>query len=208
MSRNTKERILNASMELFAQYGYDATSVRQICKKADVNVAMIKYYFGSKLSIYFSLLDSFFTRLHHFILKSGIIEEPDVKRKIAIAFEQGCSFARNNADMLLILTREIVDRKRLNEDLPMEKIVRILSEIWEQSVEDRFTGELFPGLPRDIASMILIGLIHVPVFYGRLFSELGNRPLEEFYKLYLDIIPKLFLHGLQSFIENKEGDDT
>ena len=43
-----KEQILSAAEKLFALRGYDATSVRDICQEADVNVAMVNYYFGSK----------------------------------------------------------------------------------------------------------------------------------------------------------------
>jgi AcrR family transcriptional regulator len=40
--------ILDVAEELIAQNGFDGTSVRDICNKAKVNVAMISYYFGSK----------------------------------------------------------------------------------------------------------------------------------------------------------------
>jgi len=43
-----KDHILAAAQKLFALRGYDATSVRDICQEADVNVAMVNYYFGSK----------------------------------------------------------------------------------------------------------------------------------------------------------------
>jgi len=43
-----KDHILAAAQKLFALQGYDATSVRDICQEADVNVAMVNYYFGSK----------------------------------------------------------------------------------------------------------------------------------------------------------------
>ena len=35
-------------MYKFAEEGFDGTSVRDIAKKANVNIAMISYYFGSK----------------------------------------------------------------------------------------------------------------------------------------------------------------
>lgn len=41
-------QILNVAEQLFATYGFEGTSVRDIAKDADVNVAMISYYFGSK----------------------------------------------------------------------------------------------------------------------------------------------------------------
>ena len=40
--------ILQAAEQLFAEEGFDGTSVRDIAKKANVNIAMISYYFGSK----------------------------------------------------------------------------------------------------------------------------------------------------------------
>lgn len=40
--------ILQKAEELFAQNGFNATSVRDIAKAAKVNLAMISYYFGSK----------------------------------------------------------------------------------------------------------------------------------------------------------------
>lgn len=41
-------KILDIAEELIAQKGYEGTSVREICSKAEINVAMISYYFGSK----------------------------------------------------------------------------------------------------------------------------------------------------------------
>lgn len=40
--------ILDVAEELIAKKGFDGTSVRDICSKAEINVAMISYYFGSK----------------------------------------------------------------------------------------------------------------------------------------------------------------
>jgi AcrR family transcriptional regulator len=40
--------ILDIAEELIARKGYEGTSVRDICSKANINVAMISYYFGSK----------------------------------------------------------------------------------------------------------------------------------------------------------------
>ena len=40
--------ILDIAEELIAQKGFEGTSVRDISAKANINVAMISYYFGSK----------------------------------------------------------------------------------------------------------------------------------------------------------------
>jgi AcrR family transcriptional regulator len=41
-------QIIETAERLFAQKGFDGTSVRDIAEEASINVAMISYYFGSK----------------------------------------------------------------------------------------------------------------------------------------------------------------
>lgn len=49
MEFNDKQiEILHVAEKLFAEEGFDGTSVRDIAKKASINIAMISYYFGSK----------------------------------------------------------------------------------------------------------------------------------------------------------------
>ena len=45
---STKDRILGAAEELFAQFGFAGTSLRQVTSRADVNIAAVNYHFGSK----------------------------------------------------------------------------------------------------------------------------------------------------------------
>lgn len=49
----TRERILKVASLIFAEKGFDGTSIRMICTKAGVNIASINYYFKSKERLYF-----------------------------------------------------------------------------------------------------------------------------------------------------------
>ena len=51
-SSETRERILDAAEQLFAEHGFDGTSLRQITVAADVNLAAVNYHFGSKEELY------------------------------------------------------------------------------------------------------------------------------------------------------------
>lgn len=44
----TRSRILDAAEALFVEHGLDATSMRQITTRAEVNLAAVNYHFGSK----------------------------------------------------------------------------------------------------------------------------------------------------------------
>ena len=55
-----KTRILLAAKKLFAQQGYDGTSVRQICDEAGANVSLVSYRFGGKEKVFEALFEHFF----------------------------------------------------------------------------------------------------------------------------------------------------
>ncbi len=52
----TKEKIMEAARILFAEQGYEGTSVREIAKAAEVNVASVNYYFSSKENLFQEIL--------------------------------------------------------------------------------------------------------------------------------------------------------
>ena len=51
----TRNRILSVAAFLFAENGFEGTSVRMICAKAGVNVSLVNYYFKSKELLYFEV---------------------------------------------------------------------------------------------------------------------------------------------------------
>lgn len=52
----TRERIIEAAGELFAANGFRATTVRDICGQAGVNVAAVNYHFRDKETLYGDVL--------------------------------------------------------------------------------------------------------------------------------------------------------
>ena len=54
----TEKRLLEAAGEIFAEHGYRAATVRQICEKARANIASVNYHFGDKEGLYMAALRS------------------------------------------------------------------------------------------------------------------------------------------------------
>ena len=52
----TRHNIMKAAIALFAERGYDGTSIRAIVSKARVNQAAINYHFKGKEGLYFEVL--------------------------------------------------------------------------------------------------------------------------------------------------------
>lgn len=47
-SEQTRARLLEAAREVFSQQGFQGATVREICRRAEANVAAVNYHFGSK----------------------------------------------------------------------------------------------------------------------------------------------------------------
>ena len=53
----TRQRLLEAAGEVFAEHGFRDATIREICEKAKANVAAIHYHFGDKEEIYAAVFD-------------------------------------------------------------------------------------------------------------------------------------------------------
>ena len=61
-SEDTRLRILQAALEVFAAEGYDGASTRTLAQRAGVNLPALQYYFGSKEGLYRAVIDCSATR--------------------------------------------------------------------------------------------------------------------------------------------------
>jgi AcrR family transcriptional regulator len=83
-SEVTRERIMKAAERLFAERGYDGTSVRAIVAKARVNQAAINYHFDGKDGLYREVLRAAFRALTEHQLAQGQ-EAESMSREEAVA---------------------------------------------------------------------------------------------------------------------------
>jgi AcrR family transcriptional regulator len=64
---DTRQRIQTVALELFAEQGYDKTSLREIAERLDVTKAALYYHFKSKEDIVASLVQDYFGQMDDLI---------------------------------------------------------------------------------------------------------------------------------------------
>lgn len=101
-----KTDILRAAEKLFAEFGYEGTSTRQISKESGANMAMINYYFGSKEGVFLEIMED---RISGFKSQLNLIAEEKVpaKEKLLKVVEQYARRIFSNVCFHKMMHREL-----------------------------------------------------------------------------------------------------
>ncbi len=106
-----KDHILDVAETLFANHGFEGTTTRAISEKAQVNIAMLSYYFGSKEKLLQASLDRYANAV--FDLLDKIRKEiPDPAERVKRWNITYMEFAFKNPRPIIISSRE---RSLLND---------------------------------------------------------------------------------------------
>lgn len=96
---DTKEKILEVARVLFADKGFDGTSVRDIAKLAEVNVASVNYHFDSKENLFHEILLKGHGECAKGIKEYYEQEKPDLENLIVYVFRY---FLERSPDLVSI----------------------------------------------------------------------------------------------------------
>jgi len=102
----SKEHIIQTAISLFAHQGFAETGVRELAAKADVNLSMVNYYFGSKKGLLKEILDSFFAG-YLAIARKELIGDNDLYSKIERFITCAVSYFETERDSLIIAISEL-----------------------------------------------------------------------------------------------------
>jgi len=81
-----REDILNIAEKLFALKGFSATAIREIADEAEVNSAMVHYYFGSKQKLLEAVMDRVFEPLAEAIDSMQDQQQVDIQDFVKLFF--------------------------------------------------------------------------------------------------------------------------
>ncbi|WP_078379389.1 forespore capture DNA-binding protein RefZ [Sutcliffiella halmapala] len=157
----TKQRIIDAAILLFNANGYSGTSIREIAKRAKVNVAHISYYFTNKAGLqeyliatfleeYLSVLEKIYQKLTTYSAKECAI----------LSVKNVMAFHRENRQLARYVYREMtldtmLVREVMSTYLMKEKYY--LKSIFEKGKKNKeFQQISIPLVVMQLKSMIIM----------------------------------------------------
>lgn len=119
----TRERILVASLPLFAEHGFAGTSTRMVASAAQVNVATLAYYFDGKEGLYKAVVQRMHEDLQDFAPETPPLSDPSEFPEWVAS--QAWAFAREHAVHIRLLMRNVLDSGK-HVDVVSESSERLL----------------------------------------------------------------------------------
>ncbi|MCF6269384.1 MAG: TetR/AcrR family transcriptional regulator [Melioribacteraceae bacterium] len=160
--QETKSKILNAALELFAKKGFSNTSISEIAKSAGVSKGLAYNYFESKQKLVEEVIQLLFTELSKVFIALEVTKDPFEKIQLAIDLTfnwltEKEDFWRLYSSLLMQLeTKAIVEKIAGNfmDEMfkEMEKIFRKM-KIKNPAAETKLFGAILDGMSFHILFM-------------------------------------------------------
>lgn len=181
--QKTKDRILQAAQEVFAERGFDGASTREIAGRAEVNISSLHYHWDSKETLYRGIFTHIYRQL--VALVEDEITRPEnpeqaratIERTVGLIFD---AFA-DDPTIPKLLLRRLIEAPELDD----AAVTAALAPSWKvfQDWARHFSGEEIS--PQDISflllsvqSSLLVAMLdtpHVAVMLGGKIQESKRR---------------------------------
>lgn len=182
-----REKIIEAALDLFYYKGYKGTTIREIAQAADVNLALISYYFGGKKGLVEHIMIQFYEGYFRHFEDGQLQELMEGKQE---SFEKVWTIVKSSFDYLFQqykMTRFIYRELTIDSMLVREVMTLYLTKekyhylTLFQEIKKR--GEL--GVEADVEMIVLqlLNLLYMPFLQPQVIREVYYmEPLDEQFK--------------------------
>jgi AcrR family transcriptional regulator len=197
----TREALVAAGAELFAERGYDGVPVWRIAAKAGVNKAMISYHFGGKRKLYRAIVDVTFSEIVSRVesLADSPRSAPDLLREL-VADVADLATKRHPHFCTMMLREVLAGGKHLEADAVAQpvRILAAVERIVERGVREGTLRRVDPLLTHLSLVGSLVFFFATTRFRERVLASgrLGVKAPDA--AAYVRHIQELIMHGLMA----------
>jgi AcrR family transcriptional regulator len=175
----TRQRLLDSAETLFAERGYNATSVRDITSAAQCNVASVNYHFGGKERLYEEMFRRLLVDMRQQRVRAirGVMQEEgvgleEVLRTFSRVFVEPLRDAQRGQRLMHLFMRELTE-PCLPEGMLYREIIHPTAEVLGEAMRQVCPGVDDRELLLSMHSLVgqLIHGVQAMRMYGRVEME-------------------------------------
>ncbi|MDH4460548.1 MAG: TetR/AcrR family transcriptional regulator [Flectobacillus sp.] len=194
---NTKQKILNSSIQLFNQNGVDAVRLQQIAEDTGISVGNLAYHFKNKdaivESVYEVLFEDFSNVLREYAVSTAMTS---FNAQLSLYFDFFEKYQFYIADFFKTNTTP-TEHQQIWQEYMTKMLIQIKSRIDYLVLNQDFIPEAVPGLYQQVAENIWANLI----FYIQKCRMRGitPTPMQYRYSVWNQFFPYFTKAGLDEF---------
>ena len=200
-SDNTEERIRQVAKRLFTERGYNRTKIRDVAEEADVNIALLNYYFRSKERLYESIVAENFKEYIGALEK--VLNKPDLslEERIRQYAAQMIDTLKANPDLAFFIMNEGRHNQSFcqqflgDHDSMME-----CSQLAFQLKEGTETGDIRPidmfTFDALLHAQLIMPFIQLPIWQA--VDQISDKDFNAFLERLKQIAPDMIMAYLRS----------
>jgi len=186
MQKDTEEKILDAAKEVFSQKGFDGARMQEIADKAEINKAMLHYYFRSKQQLFERIVE-----LHIQLITPKLVEaisdSGTVIENLERLVDSYIDTIMQNPSMPMFLLNELAQR-RVNAFSQMKNVLgreKVIAKLFQKMEEEQKTG-MIKDIPPHHLLLSVMSLIVFPFIAWPVFQHLIEIPEEQYNSMMLE----------------------
>ena len=161
-AKGVRDRLLDSAEQLFAERGFDGTSIRDLAAAAGCNIASVNYYFGGKEKLYIEIWRSHLHLLRETRIASidKVLSESggkpsleDLLRSFAHAFIGPLVDESGGPRLIKLMAREMID-PHLPPSMFGDDVIQPTLSAMQQAL-----AKVCPDLPESKVPLVVFSLI-------------------------------------------------
>ena len=178
MITDKKQHIIDHAMKLFAEKGFEATSIRDLAKAADVNIAMVNYYFGSKEKLIETIVDKKASYM------KDIIEELEANKtiseidKVHVLIDDYVERLLSHPNFHKVLYKELMANNRQDLHEFLTQTLARNAKNFAAIIENGIKRKVFNKVDAMLTVASIIGTVNQVMLSKNMCNKLLEKPTE------------------------------
>jgi len=177
MEKDAQTKLLETATLLFSQKGFHAVSIRELARTAQINSALISYYFGGKEGLYQEVLEEQFTLIASLLQSLENMPPLSPIEGLRMYAKNIATIHRQRPFLTKFLMSEIINPTPCGEKIIKKYLSKVFLFIRTAIGEGVASGEFKANLNGDYATISLAGIMNFFFLSKPIFQEFTS--LEE-----------------------------